>query len=597
VPQRYFKIIVLLVVLQINTAYPQAMYQIKWISDSTSANALKLLLVDDQTFIDSAKCMQKINQFINKLAEQSYLTAGVSNIRFNDSLCMVTINIGNSYKWIKLSGGNIPEDIITASGWRQNLFYNQLFNYQVYVQKIVQIISYLEQNGYPFAQIKLDSVEVLSDGISAVLNLDKGDIVKFDTIEIIGDASIKSWYVAKYLGIKKDALYNEQILKRMDARLSQLSYIQTTRPSLIYFVGATAKPVVYLTNKKSSSIDGIIGFAPSSDNNKNKLLITGEANLKLQNLFGTGKGFDLAFRSFLSGSQELKTRITWPYIARSNIGVDYELNLLKFDSTFLDVKHDIGLQYRFVGSDYVKVFYNIQNTSLLNVDTNAVKLTKALPVSNDLKVNLYGLSAKFVRYDYFLNPRKGFGFDVSAAVGSKQIIRNPTVDEIKFTQTDGSVKSLYDSIKLSSTQYRLLFKGDVFIPLTQRSTIRVEGNCGHVQSPVLFFSELFRLGGIRTLKGFDEQAIFASSYGIINTEIRYLLQQNSHVMLFWNGAWYQNTIRKPIIEDTPYGFGAGLNFETGAGIFSLYYAVGKQFNNSIEFNKAKIHFGFVNYFK
>ncbi len=596
-PQRYFKIIVLLVVLQINTAYPQAMYQIKWISDSTSANALKLLLVDDQTFIDSAKCMQKINQFINKLAEQSYLTAGVSNIRFNDSLCMVTINIGNSYKWIKLSGGNIPEDIITASGWRQNLFYNQLFNYQVYVQKIVQIISYLEQNGYPFAQIKLDSVEVLSDGISAVLNLDKGDLVKFDTIEIIGDASIKSWYVAKYLGIKKDALYNEQILKRMDARLSQLSYIQTTRPSLIYFVGATAKPVVYLTNKKSSSIDGIIGFAPSSDNNKNKLLITGEANLKLQNLFGTGKGFDLAFRSFLSGSQELKTRITWPYIARSNIGVDYELNLLKFDSTFLDVKHDIGLQYRFVGSDYVKVFYNIQNTSLLNVDTNAVKLTKALPVSNDLKVNLYGLSAKFVRYDYFLNPRKGFGFDVSAAVGSKQIIRNPTVDEIKFTQTDGSVKSLYDSIKLSSTQYRLLFKGDVFIPLTQRSTIRVEGNCGHVQSPVLFFSELFRLGGIRTLKGFDEQAIFASSYGIINTEIRYLLQQNSHVMLFWNGAWYQNTIRKPIIEDTPYGFGAGLNFETGAGIFSLYYAVGKQFNNSIEFNKAKIHFGFVNYFK
>jgi len=596
VPQRYFKIIVLLVVLQIKTAYPQAMYQIKWICDSTSTNAVKLLLVNDQSLFDSTKCIQKISQVINQLAEQSYLTAGVSNIRFNDSFCVVKINLGNSYNWIKLSGGNIPEDIFTASGWRQNQFYNQLFNYQVYVQKILQITSYLEQNGYPFAQIKLDSIEVLSDGISAVLNLDKGDLVKFDTIEIIGDASIKSWYVAKYLGIKKDALYNEQILKRIDARLSQLSYIQTTRPSLIYFVGATAKPVVYLTNKKSSSIDGIIGFAPSSDNNKNKLLITGEANLKLQNLFGTGKGFDLAFRSFLSGSQELKTRITWPYIARSNIGVDYELNLLKFDSTFLDVKHDIGLQYRFVGSDYVKVFYNIQNTSLLNVDTNAVKITKALPVSNDLKVNLYGLSAKVVRYDYYLNPRKGFGFDVSAAVGSKQIIRNPTVDAIKFTQTDGSVKSLYDSIKLSSTQYRLLFKGDVFIPLTQRSTIRVEGNFGHVQSSMLFFSELFRLGGIRSLKGFDEQAIFASSYGIINTEIRYLLQQNSHVMLFWNGAWYQNIIRKPTIEDTPYGFGAGLNFETGAGIFSLYYAVGTQFNNSIEFNKAKIHFGFVNYF-
>lgn len=582
--------------LQINTAYPQAIYQMKWLPDSASAFVLNKLMANENTRLDSAQCIQKVNQVIHQLAELSYLTASVSNIQFSDSVCAITIHLGNAYKWIKLSGGNVPEDILTASGWRQNLFYNQLFNHQVYVQKIAQIISYLEKNGYPFAQVKLDSVQVVNDGISALLNLDKGDLVKFDTVEIIGDASIKSWYVAKYLGIKKDGLYNEQLLKRIDARLSQLPFLQITRPSLIYFVGATAKPVVYLTNKKSSSIDGIIGFAPGSDNNKDKLLITGEANLKLQNLFGTGKAFDLAFRSFLNGSQELKTRITWPYIARSNIGVDYELNLLKFDSTFLDVKHDIGLQYRFVGSDYIKVFYSIQNTSLLNVDTNTVKVTKALPASNDLTVNLYGLNAKVVRYDYYLNPRKGFGFDVSAAVGSKQIIRNPTVDAIKFAQPDGSVKSVYDTIKLSSTQYRLLFKGDVFIPLSQRSTIRLEGNLGHVQSPVLFFSELFRLGGIRTLKGFDEQAIFASSYGILNTEIRYLLQQNSHVMIFWNGAWYQNVIRKPTIEDTPYGFGAGLNFETGAGIFSLYYAVGKQFNNSIEFNKAKIHFGFVNYF-
>ena len=582
--------------LQINTAYPQAIYQMKWLPDSASAFVLNKLMANENTRLDSAQCIQKVNQVIHQLAELSYLTASVSNIQFSDSVCTITIHLGNAYKWIKLSGGNVPEDILTASGWRQNLFYNQLFNHQVYVQKITQIISYLEQNGYPFAQVKLDSVQVVNDGISALLNLDKGDLVKFDTVEIIGDASIKSWYVAKYLGIKKDGLYNEQLLKRIDARLSQLPFLQITRPSLIYFVGATAKPVVYLTNKKSSSIDGIIGFAPGSDNNKDKLLITGEANLKLQNLFGTGKAFDLAFRSFLNGSQELKTRITWPYIARSNIGVDYELNLLKFDSTFLDVKHDIGLQYRFVGSDYIKVFYSIQNTSLLNVDTNTVKVTKALPASNDLTVNLYGLNAKVVRYDYYLNPRKGFGFDVSAAVGSKQIIRNPTVDAIKFAQPDGSVKSVYDTIKLSSTQYRLLFKGDVFIPLSQRSTIRLEGNLGHVQSPVLFFSELFRLGGIRTLKGFDEQAIFASSYGILNTEIRYLLQQNSHVMIFWNGAWYQNVIRKPTIEDTPYGFGAGLNFETGAGIFSLYYAVGKQFNNSIEFNKAKIHFGFMNYF-
>jgi hypothetical protein len=596
VPQRYFKIIVLLVVLQINAAYGQTIYQIKWSPDSASTTNFKKLVPNDISRFDSVQCIQKVNQTLLFLASQSYLTATVNSVIFRDSVCEVWVNTGSSYKWIKLFEGNVTEDVLTASGWRQNLFYNKVFNYQSYAQKANQMLAYLEQNGYPFAQIKLDSIIVQNDGISAQLNLDKGDLVKFDTVEIIGDANIKSWYVAKYLGIKKDGLYNEQLLKRMDARLSQLPYIQITRSSLVYFVGATAKPVVYLTNKRSSSVDGLIGFAPSSDNNQNKLLITGEANLKLQNLFGTGKGFDLAFRSFLNGSQELKTRIVWPYIARSNIGVDYELDLLKFDSTFLDVKHDIGLQYRFVGSDYFKFFFSTQNTSLLSVDTNAIKVTRALPASNDLKVNLYGFSAKVVRYDYFLNPRKGYGFDASAAIGTKQIIRNPTVDALKVSQPDGSNKSLYDTIALSSTQYKLTFRGDVFLPLFDRATIRFEGNFGHLQSPVLFFSELFRLGGIRTLKGFDEQAIFASSYGILNTELRYLLQQNSHVMLFWNGGWYQNKIRQPLVEDMPYGFGAGLNFETGAGIFSLYYAVGKQFNNSIEFNKAKIHFGFVSYF-
>jgi hypothetical protein len=50
------------------------------------------------------------------------------------------------------------------------------------------------------------------------------------------------------------------------------------------------------------------------------------------------------------------------------------------------------------------------------------------------------------------------------------------------------------------------------------------------------------------------------------------------------------------LTDKPYGFGAGFNFESAAGIFSIYYAIGKEFNNPIDFNKAKVHFGYVNYF-
>lgn len=592
--QRYSKILVLFVVLQVTAVRAQRFYSLQFRVDSNHVHWFSKLVKPDPGQYDSLRIMQRTNQVLLQLADASYLTAYARSAEYADSLCTVHIIPGYSYRWISLGKGNVDEDVLSASGFRENLFYNKVFSNTQYKQRIDRMLQYLEQNGYPFAQAWLDSIVADSNTIAAQLYIDKGDLIRFDTVEIIGDANIKSWFVAKYLGIKKDAVYNEQLIRGADARLSQLPYLQTTRPSLVYFVGNTAKPVTYLTNRKSSSVDGVIGFAPSSNNNNNKLLITGEANLRLQNLFGSGKSFDLAFKSFLSGSQELRTRIVWPYILRSNIGLDYELNLLRFDSTFLDVKHDLGLQYRLIGNDYVKVFYMLQTTSLITVDTNLVKVTQSLPAANDLRNDLYGAGVKITRYDYFFNPRRGFSAELTMAAGFKKIERNPTISEIKFLQGDGSYRSIYDTMQLSSVQYRLYGRGDLFIPITQRLVTRVEGHAGHVETKNIFLSELFRIGGLRTLKGFDEQAIFASTYGICNTEIRYLLQQNSNVMLFWNGAWYKNGITG--ISDTPYGFGAGLNFETGAGVFSLYYAIGKQFNNPVEFNKAKIHFGFVNYF-
>ncbi len=525
-----------------------------------------------------------------------YLTARGEVTKENDSSFRATINQGNRYQWANLNKGNVTDDVLTASGWRIYEFNNKPVYMPRIEKRFVQMLTYLENNGYPFASIQLGQIFATDSTVSASLILDKGDLFKFDTIEIIGDANIKSWFLGKYLGIKKGAVYDEQLIRTIDARLSQLPYLQLTRSSVIYFVGDEAKPVVYLSNRKSSSVDGIIGFAPQSNANNNRLLLTGEANLKLQNLFGTGRSIDLAYRSFLNGSQELRTRMIWPYLFKTNIGLDYEFNLLRFDSSFLDVKHDIGAQYRIIGNDYVKFFYQSQRTTLLRTDTVEIKRTARLPQNNDLRIDLYGVAIKRTKYDYFLNPRKGFAFELISAAGLKRIVKNSAISELRFVGDNGNSYGLYDSINLRSVQYRFTFKGDVYIPLGRSATWRIECLGAHVQSESIFFSELFRIGGIRTLKGFDEQSIFASSYVIINSEWRYLLQQNSNVMLFWNGAWYQNTIRNPVITDRPFGLGAGLNFETGAGIFSLYYAVGRAFDNAIEFNRAKVHFGFINYF-
>jgi hypothetical protein len=87
-------------------------------------------------------------------------------------------------------------------------------------------------------------------------------------------------------------------------------------------------------------------------------------------------------------------------------------------------------------------------------------------------------------------------------------------------------------------------------------------------------------------RGFNEESILASTFSIVNLEYRYLLEENSFLFAFFNGAYYENKAVNRNIVDRPFGFGTGMSFETKAGIFSISYALGKQFDNPIEFRSA-----------
>ncbi len=113
----------------------------------------------------------------------------------------------------------------------------------------------------------------------------------------------------------------------------------------------------------------------------------------------------------------------------------------------------------------------------------------------------------------------------------------------------------------------------------------------------VFFNELYNFGGFSTLKGFDENEIFASKALTYTLEYRYLISTNSNVGLFANASAIENKLESAdLIYDVPYGFGAIANIEVGKGVLSLAYALGSQLGNPIQLNTAKFHFGVVNYF-
>ncbi len=543
--------------------------------------------------LDSLQLYQELNSVILQLNKQSFLAANGDLLKLQSDSFLFQINTGISYKAIFVKGDNASEWFADKVGFEQSN--NRKFNYYEWVIKQEQILGLLEESGFPFAQIFLDSIEIDSNLIKANINVVKNKMILFDSIEVIGKANISQNFLKNYLGIKQGDLYNEKLIKNSNQRLYELAYVKVLKSPAVYFYGNKARPLLYLDNKKASSADGIIGVAPNSSQN-NKLVLTGDFNLKLQNILGSGKSFDLSYRSFLGNSQDLNLKFNYPYFFGTKLGLDYGLKILKYDTAFVNVQNDFALQYRFIGSDFIKMYYSLQQSTLLTVDTLAIKSNKQLPSANDIRSDFYGIAIRKTKFDYFINPKKGFAFDIDFAAGTKSILRNNTINILRVRVNQGNTYNLYDSLKLNIFQLRFIANVEKYFHLFSNNVLKTSFNTGYLQSSNIFFNELFRIGGLKTLRGFDEQSIFASQYGILNVEWRYLVQQNSNFVLFWNGAWYKNEALKTAISDTPWGAGLGLNIETGTGIFSLYYATGKQFDNPLEFRTAKIHFGFINYF-
>ena len=196
---------------------------------------------------------------------------------------------------------------------------------------------------------------------------------------------------------------------------------------------------------------------------------------------------------------------------------------------------------------------------------------------SNIKSDSYGIGIQKKSLDYIPNPTKGFNLYGDLTIGKRK-------------------SRLFDSLEwINTTTYKLSFNLDWYIPISKRNIVKLSNKSDFYYAPEIFQNELFRFGGLQTLRGFNEEEIFASSKSIFSVEYRFLLDKNSAVFAFYDQGIYEN-IAIEYKRDTPFGFGAGLSFGTNLGIFSISLAVGKQLENQILLRNSKIHFGYIAYF-
>lgn len=533
-------------------------------------------------YTDTLLLKEDIGQFVEKIRSHGFLAASCDSIITKEESILIYFFLGERYLWANVNPVNIDESFLSGTGIKNKKKKSIPFNYVKISSWMETILKNCENNGYPFANVRLTNVQQVNNEYAADLELNKNKLVRIDSIIIKGNATIAPVYIYNYIDIKEGSIYDESKLIRISTRLKELAFVTELKPNQLLFTENITKLYIYLDNKKASQFDGVIGFLPD-ENNEGKLNLTGEVHLKLQNSLQRGEVIEFNWKQLPNKTQDLKIHLLYPFLLNTPFGIDGNLSIYRRDSTYTDVIKNLGIQYSISGNNYLKAFINDKQSDLQS--SKGLENITVLPDYADISILSYGATFHFEKLDYRLNPKKGYAVEFTGSTGNRKIKKNTDINPIA-----------YDSLKLQSVTYEGAISADFYLSLGGKSVLNLGTKSGIVYNDRLFTNELFRIGGLKSLRGFDEESIYASTFSIGKIEYRFLLEQNSFLFAFINGAYYENKSRNFNLKDTPFGFGAGMNFETRIGIMSISYALGKQFSNPVYFRNAKIHFGIVNYF-
>jgi hemolysin activation/secretion protein len=267
----------------------------------------------------------------------------------------------------------------------------------------------------------------------------------------------------------------------------------------------------------------------------------------------------------------------------SFISTELLFSIRRQDTSFVTVTQNYAFPYYFSAKNYLKFFYSNQQTSLIS--TKSFTNLNTLPIFADVNNQQYGIGFKYLHYINEFYPKKGYHITASIAFGNRTIIRNSQVQQ-----------NLYDSINLQSIQFNANLAAALYLPLAKRSVLYWGTQFQHIAATNLFQNELIRYGGLQSLRGFNEESLYAATFALFNFEYRFLLDSKTFMHLFFDQAIAKNPMATQTKITQPFGFGLGLNIASKTGVFSVTYALGKTNSAPINYSNGKIHFGVINYF-
>ncbi|MEO9533360.1 MAG: ShlB/FhaC/HecB family hemolysin secretion/activation protein [Crocinitomicaceae bacterium] len=436
-------------------------------------------------------------------------------------------------------------------------------SYQNLSTVLNQKLTSLENSGFPFAAIKIVNSEESENTLTLDYKIDSGQFFIIDQINIKSSKKFHEKTILNLIGLQTGDTYNENEIKNIKDLLSASKLYALNRPVQVLFkANGKADIYIYIDKQKSSSADGYIGF--QQDPQTSRLTLNGYLNLQLNNSFNRAEIIEMHWKSNPDKTQDFYSKLEYPFILNTPLGVGAKLALRKQDSTFLRSDIFLNLSYNHPIAKF-SVFDQIESSSTLRESApSEFRNYSKNTLGASLLLRLPNLAfAPFYHPQIFL-------------LGGFYSYRNDTIDDNKQ--------------KISNAKYEIGYshKIDFLKYFHLNNSITYQGLTSNI---ALSRNEMIYFGGLQSARGFYELELFGNETVIIRNEIEFKPVDLLSMFLLYDYSKFDYNGRH---QTNSVGFGFGLN--TKGTVLQIIVANGVLDQNSLDFSNTKIHLGFKSTF-
>ena len=422
-----------------------------------------------------------------------------------------------------------------------------------------EISKKLSEKGFPFAKVSFKDHDLTQSSVlKSNIIIDYGSRRYLDEVIVKGYQDFPKNFIKNIFKINKNRFLDLDKAINQSRLIDNTNFARNKREPEILFTNDSTSLYLYLEKVRRNSFDGFVSF--DSDENSGKINIQGYAKISLVNTFNTGEKINFDFKSQKNQDRSLNSNIIFPYFLSSPINLKYSLNLIQKDSSYTSNENSIDAELN-LNKFRVGVGFQIN-------ESNSERENQFVQNFNS---KLFNISSEYLISDSF-----------------DKLISEKV--KLLFRYGSGKKIQLNDETPLSRYKLELRKKFNFSSRFKLQSSIVKE----KINSKNLVNNELIRFGGSESIRGFDDNSIFADGYTLLTNNLIFYLNDTIYIYCVFDIANYTNKITD--LDEDIYSGGVGFSTVTENGIISINYSKGNNWGNSFNLKNAKINVIFTTFF-